>query len=213
MSEKKELKFAYGIALVCLVAGIISYSLIQAGSPEEPVRVFYETTGENVLFDHITHSEGYGLECMDCHHKIAWEDEDNGDMGISCGSCHEKDGSYEQALGEEGIFDHDVHAEQYGLSCKDCHHMYDEDSGASPQHCNACHADTGDEYMPGLTDSYHQQCIGCHVDFGTGPTTENCNDCHQARGRTDAFHDQCTDCHEEMGTGPAKDDCSSCHGY
>ncbi|MFW5930742.1 MAG: cytochrome c3 family protein [Desulfosalsimonas sp.] len=214
MSVKKELKFAYGAALVCLVVGIVSYSIIQARSPEEPVRVFYDTTGENVLFDHMTHSEGYGLECMDCHHKIAWEDGDNGDMEISCGSCHEEDGSYTQALGDEGIFDHDVHAEDYGLSCTECHHMYDdEDSGDAPQNCNACHADTGDEDMPSLTDSYHQQCIECHVDFDSGPTTENCNDCHQARGRTDAFHDQCTECHEDMGTGPAESDCSSCHGY
>ncbi|MFW6334615.1 MAG: cytochrome c3 family protein [Desulfosalsimonas sp.] len=220
MSEKKQLKLAYGLALACLVVGIVSYSLIQARSPEEPVRVFYECTGDNVLFDHMTHSETYGLECTDCHHKVAWQDGGEGseegndnDMDVSCGSCHTGEGEYEPALGENGMFDHDAHAEYYGLSCTECHHMYDEESDDEPQNCNACHMETGDESMPSLTDSYHQQCIECHVDFGSGPTTENCNDCHQARNRTDAYHDQCAGCHEDMGSGPAEDDCDSCHGY
>jgi predicted CXXCH cytochrome family protein len=91
--------------------------------------------------------------------------------------------------------------------------MYDPDSGTSPQNCNACHMETGDEYMPGLTDSYHKQCIGCHQDFGVGPTTENCNDCHGPRKRADAFHDQCTGCHEAVENGPVRDACMGCHAY
>ncbi len=219
MSDNKERKLAYGIILVCLVVGIASYSLVKTGSPEdpedpeEPVRVFYETTGENVLFDHMTHSEGYGLECTDCHHKVAWESGEDVDMEISCGSCHTPESSHEPALGEDGLFDHDAHVDWYGLDCTDCHHMYDEDSDDEPQNCNACHGETGDDYMPGLKDSYHQQCIECHVDFGSGPTTENCSDCHKERARTEAFHGQCIECHEDMGTGPAEEDCANCHGY
>ncbi|MCF8110427.1 MAG: cytochrome c family protein [Desulfobacteraceae bacterium] len=213
MPVKKELKFAGAAALVCLIVGVVSYGVIQARSPEEPVRVFYECTGENVLFKHMTHSESYGLECMECHHKIAWEGGDKEGQEISCGSCHTGESSRKPALGEKGIFDHDVHAEYYGLSCTDCHHMYDQSSGAAPQNCNACHADTGDEYMPSLADSYHRQCIGCHEDFGTGPATEDCNACHKPRNRTDAFHNQCRQCHEYMGAGPTENDCQRCHGY
>lgn len=214
MSDKKERKLAYVIALVCLAAGVICYGALPAKTPEEPVRTYYECTGDNVLFEHMTHSENYGLECTDCHHKIArTEDGAEDEKEASCGSCHTGQSSYTPALGEEGLFDHDTHSQYYGLSCTDCHHMYDPESGSSPQDCGACHMETGSDYMPSLTDSYHQQCIGCHKDFGAGPTTENCNACHKSRKRTEAFHGQCAGCHEQMGSGPAKEDCKSCHGY
>ncbi|MCF8024418.1 MAG: cytochrome c family protein [Desulfobacteraceae bacterium] len=214
MSENKERKLAYGIALACLFVGIIGYSLLPAKTQEEPVRVLYECTGDNVLFEHKTHSLEYGLACTDCHHKIAGQQED-GDKkeAVSCGSCHTGESAYKPAFGEKGLFDHETHSQYYGLSCTDCHHMYDPESGADPQNCGACHGDTGSEYMPGLTDSYHQQCIGCHKDFGTGPATQDCTACHKPRERTEAFHGQCTECHEETGAGPAKEDCQSCHGY
>lgn len=220
MSDKNERKLAYAIAVICLVVGIVCYAALPAKSPEVPVRVMYPCTGDDVLFDHATHSEGYGLSCQDCHHEIAAEAnpgqksaEQKEAAYAACGSCHTGDSSYTPALGKNGLFDHDTHSQYYGLSCTDCHHMYDPQSGTSPQNCNTCHMETGDEYMPSLTDSYHQQCIGCHQDFGVGPTTQNCNDCHGPRKRTDAFHDQCTGCHESMGAGPVRDDCAKCHAY
>lgn len=210
MSDKKERKVAYVIALVCLVVGIVCYAALPDRSQEEPVRVYYECTGENVMFDHQIHNRDYKLECLDCHHKIA-QGEDSSHP--SCSSCHTAESSLIPALGEGGLFDHDTHSQYYGLSCTDCHHMYNPESGTSPQKCNACHMDTGDDYMPSLADSYHRQCIGCHQDFGVGPTTENCNDCHGPRKGTDAFHDQCAGCHDAAGQGPARDDCAGCHAY
>ena len=212
MSDRKERKLAYGIALVCLIVGIVCYTALPAKTPEEPVRVYYETTGDNVLFSHMTHSEGYGLDCTQCHHETK-----GGQEAVvktdSCKTCHTADSKLAPALGDEGLFDHETHSQYYGLSCTQCHHMYDPESGASPQKCGACHMETGDEYMPSLTDSYHQQCIGCHQNFGAGPATEDCNACHKPRKRTEAFHQQCAGCHENMGAGPAKDDCQACHGY
>lgn len=215
MFDLKKRKLAYGIALVCLIAGVVCYAALPAQSPEEPVRVMFEATGDNVLFSHMIHSEDYDLSCTECHHKVAWEQDHGEDTGKadSCGSCHTGESEHAPALGDEGLFDHETHSEYYGLSCTDCHHMYDPESGDSPQDCGACHMETGDEYMPSLTDSYHQQCIGCHQDFGTGPTTGDCNACHEPRKRTEAFHGQCAGCHENMGSGPVKDDCQACHGY
>jgi hypothetical protein len=210
MSENNERKIAYVIALVCLVVGIVVYAALPSKSSEEPVRVMYESTGENVLFSHMEHTEDYGQDCFSCHHEIAYDESKGHD---SCGSCHDAESTRVPALGQDGRFDHETHSQYYGLSCTDCHHMYDPDSGSQPQNCNACHMETGDDYMPSLSDSYHQQCIGCHQDFGVGPTTENCNDCHGPRKRADAFHDQCTGCHEQAGQGPLRDDCTGCHAY
>lgn len=213
MSENKERKIAYGIALACLFIGIICYSLLPAKTQEQPVRVMYECTGDNVLFDHMAHSRQYGLECADCHHESAMQENEGKQEAASCGTCHTGESAYKPALGEQGLFDHDTHSQYYGLSCTDCHHMYDPESGSSPQNCSACHAETGSDYMPSLTDSYHQQCIGCHENFGAGPASRDCTACHKPRKRTEAFHGQCAGCHEKMGAGPAEQDCQSCHGY
>jgi hypothetical protein len=32
--------------------------------------------------------------------------------------------------------------------------------------------------MPKRSDAFHQQCAGCHEDFGKGPAESNCNGCH-----------------------------------
>jgi len=211
MSDKNELKLALLIAVVLLAAGVVSYAAYPVKSPDKPVRVMLTAAGQkNVLFDHQVHQDEYGLECSDCHHSIA---EKKGMPEQACGSCHKADGAFKPALGKKGMFDHETHSQDLGLSCQDCHHMYDEQSGGEPQACSACHMDTGDEDMPSLEDACHKQCIGCHADMGSGPTTSNCNECHKPRMRKDAFHDQCTGCHEDTGAGPVMADCTKCHGY
>jgi len=79
------------------------------------------------------------------------------------------------------LFDHKAHTSElgYGLSCMDCHHELTEEEGEQPQPCEACHDPTeGDEEMPKLADAFHQQCAGCHADFGAGPTEQECSLCH-----------------------------------
>ena len=77
------------------------------------------------------------------------------------------------------LFDHATHAAVpgYGVNCSDCHHDLEGDDTATPEACTACHAiDSGDEDMPKRSDAFHTQCIGCHKDFGAGPT--ECGSCH-----------------------------------
>ena len=93
------------------------------------------------------------------------------------------------------LFDHQTHlaVEGYGLDCADCHHHPYGDEvnwacgdchGGPDRHeqiaetCNECH----DPDFYDLTevvkrsDALHDQCIGCHQQFGAGPTA--CNACH-----------------------------------
>ena len=209
MSSKNELKLVYTLAIVCLIVGVFCYSSLPAKSPESPVRLMFKTVGGNVLFDHQTHSDAYGKECIDCHH-------DGADSPGSCGECHQVDGEYIPAFGEKGIFDHDVHSMDMGLACNDCHHNYYEEDGGEPQLCSDCHEpDVEDDFMLGRTQAFHKQCIGCHEDSGVTPGADDCASCHAPRKRTEAFHEQCINCHEDFGVGPsgADSDCIKCHGF
>ncbi|NOY67979.1 MAG: hypothetical protein GXP53_00590 [Deltaproteobacteria bacterium] len=210
MSDKNELKLAVLIAVVCIAAGAVSYGAYPVKAPDLPVRVMLEATGKNVLFDHKVHQDEYGLECVECHHSITGK---KGKNEQACGACHKSDGVFKPALGKKGLFDHEEHIEDFGLSCQDCHHMYDEQSDGKPQACSECHMDTGDKDMPGIEDACHKKCISCHKEMEAGPTTSDCNACHKPRMRKDAFHNQCTACHEDTGAGPGMADCKKCHGY
>lgn len=211
MTSKIKLKLAYGLLAVCLIVGLLGYTVFPEKAPESPIRMMFKATGGDVLFDHQTHSDAYGLYCGDCHHDMADAGRDTPD---DCGRCHTPDGKYQPALGERGTFNHESHAQEYGLYCNDCHHNYQQGDEGEPQHCTACHQrGMGDDMMPGRKDAFHKQCIGCHENFGVEPMRTDCSACHEPRNRTDAFHDQCMNCHEEFGVGPTQSDCNQCHGY
>ena len=81
------------------------------------------------------------------------------------------------------LFDHDTHTSEFGyaVSCGDCHHTLAEDEYADAQSCSECHElDEGDDEVPKRADALHQQCGGCHEEFGSGPLVvdEDCNMCH-----------------------------------
>jgi hypothetical protein len=81
------------------------------------------------------------------------------------------------------LFDHKIHesASGYGISCRDCHHELEEDDGEDAEACGGCHdPDEGDEETPKRADAFHQQCAGCHEEYGAGPLMidEDCNSCH-----------------------------------
>lgn len=124
MVPKKELRVVYGLAIVLLIVGVVSYAAFPAKTPEQPVRMMFQSVAGRVLFSHQMHTapSGYGLSCRDCHHNL-----------------------------EEG--------ETEPPACSQCHEPQSEDPS-----------------IPKLSDAFHQQCIGCHQQFGAGP--QACNSCH-----------------------------------
>jgi hypothetical protein len=142
MTSKRQLFFAYGLAIHLLFIGIICYAAFPSKAPDQPLRTAYQTPAGKVLFDHQTHisNQGYGLACIDCHHHPSDEEESL----ISCNYCHQK-------LPEN---------KSYSDSCFDCHEE-DEIEGSE---------------VINNVDAAHQQCIGCHEDYGIGPI--ECSECH-----------------------------------
>ena len=89
-------------------------------------------------------------------------------------------------------FPHNRHVEA-GLSCKDCHHVYENgknvldesklEEGNQGIRCSACHRSKS---RPDLEQAFHNQCMGCHKQFlkekkKTGPRF--CGECHLRRDR------------------------------
>jgi len=84
-------------------------------------------------------------------------------------------------------FPHDVHLSADTLSCKSCHHLYNDkeenilDEGTLEEgkvNCAACHVHATPSK---LEKAFHGQCIPCHINYRkakkkSGP--ESCGKCH-----------------------------------
>jgi hypothetical protein len=116
MTSKGEQAFAFALAAILLVVGVVCYAGFSQETPEEPVRIMFKTTAGKVLFDHKTHAAdaGYGVACDDCHHE--------GDEPVSCTECHGSD--------TDVTLSDAIHG-----NCKGCH----EENEAGPVECAACH--------------------------------------------------------------------------
>ena len=84
-------------------------------------------------------------------------------------------------------FFHNHHVE-VGLSCKDCHHVYESgknvldesklEEGNQGIRCSACH---GQKFRIDLEQAFHDQCIGCHTKFQKEKKKAGsrfCGECH-----------------------------------
>ena len=141
MTPKKELQMAYGLTIILLVVGVLSYSAFSARVPEQPVRLMFESAAGNVLFDHKTHTavSGYSISCKDCHHHPEDESElracgdchriqETGEkMPQACTDCHEPDEIQDTKIIKK--------ADAFHLQCINCH----TDFEAGPEECRSCH--------------------------------------------------------------------------
>jgi hypothetical protein len=143
MTSKKQLFFAYGLAIHLLLVGIVCYAAFPQKTPSPPLRSMFHTLAGKVLFDHHTHSSdmGYGLACADCHH----HPQDSEDANVACSACH-------QTLPE---------GQTYAQRCLDCHDASEvedteniNNSDAAHKQCIGCH----EEFGAGPVE-----CSQCHV--------------------------------------------------
>lgn len=121
MERKKELTFAFAVAITLFVVGVVCYAFPDR-KPEQPVRIMLKSIGGGVLLDHKEHtsSSGYGIRCSDCHHEM---DDDKG-KPQPCGECHKADGEDAPKRGDA-----------FHKLCTGCH----EDGGQGPVKCAGCH--------------------------------------------------------------------------
>ena len=164
MTSKKHRMIIYGVAVHLLLIAIVCYAAFPVESPEEPIRLMYQTKAGKVLFDHQTHTDasGYGLDCFDCHHHIPDEEEGL----IACGVCH-------LPKPEEGVIPE---------GCLECHDEADVEDAEYPNRskaihdqCTNCHNEFGKGplYQNSLTDDEQEKlktepnewvdCNKCHV--------------------------------------------------
>ena len=126
MASNKEQLFAYILAAVLLVVGVVSYAAFPPKTPEQPIRIMFQSIAGQVLFDMKTHTSdsGYGLSCRDCHHTLVEGQTDAG----SCLECHEFESDDPEVP---------KRADAFHRQCSKCHQEFE--AGPIEKECNACH--------------------------------------------------------------------------
>lgn len=119
MTSQRDLKVAIFIMIVTLITGIVCYASFNPPAPDEPVRLMFQNKAGKVLFTHSGHMDNYGLDCLECHHNLDYDDTYN------CSDCHE-------STGDESM---PSRVDAFHFQCQGCH----EDMGG-PVECNSCHA-------------------------------------------------------------------------
>jgi hypothetical protein len=85
-------------------------------------------------------------------------------------------------------FNHQAHAEDYGIACDECHHVYQNgknvwEEGDEVQKCSACHdpkESKGD--VKKLQIAFHTNCRNCHKESGSEDAPwKTCYGCHKKK--------------------------------
>jgi hypothetical protein len=84
---------------------------------------------------------------------------------------------------------HKKHVEEYGVTCEECHHVYEDGEnvwkeGCPVQACSECHDyEKSEGNAMKLNFAYHRNCQGCHKEAykegNKNAPVRNCNDCHE----------------------------------
>ena len=124
MAFKREQRFAFILAAVLLVVGVVCYAAFPLKTPDRPIRIMFQAVNGKVLFDHKTHTSaaGYALSCADCHHTLEVGETD----AQSCLECHEPQSEDPEVPKRSDAFH---------KQCINCH----KEIEAGPTECNQCH--------------------------------------------------------------------------
>ncbi len=88
-------------------------------------------------------------------------------------------------------FTHDLHYDDYGIECNDCHHVYVDGENVwtpdeSPDTCESCHDPVaGFDEVYRLETAFHKNCRTCHSLVNEGdeltPAPITCLGCHETQ--------------------------------
>jgi hypothetical protein len=230
MFNRKEKVLALTVLVVFALVGLGGYSLSQ--TPAAPKKVWFETKGGHVIFDHAYHLTL--AECQDCHHEYDPKQQRGTEM--NCRSCH--------YFGEarDSKSDDPTHPHFIGANCVECHKAVKMDIT-----CDTCHIRPGYAFeeasrvMPPIPEKVsfetdngpvlfdHKNhvskdispsCVYCHHECKGGkvmkgmPCEKNCRSCHYNRAynipkNKDENHQRhigasCAECHDA-------EKCELCH--
>ena len=116
----------------------------------------------------------------------------------TCATCHHMGSA-------PAKWDHAAHAEEYGLSCTDCHHA-NADIEPEPARCTACHLDKPMGDIPDMKTAAHAKCADCHQEwFDAG--MKGCTSCHPFTDNRKLFASG-----QPVDVNPGDADCTVCHG-
>ena len=80
-------------------------------------------------------------------------------------------------------FPHALHADDLGLDCFECHHIYKDGDNVWDESelcdCSGCHSLEADGKKMSLMRAFHTNCKGCHLEQNKGPVT--CGECHSKK--------------------------------
>jgi hypothetical protein len=133
----------------------------------------------------------YKKRCIGCHKK-----EKAGPRRLETMTAATAPGVLVSEVGADRVvWDHRLHADSLGFSCRECHHNAvwqdgalricpsavacpEEEGIGSPRKCGNCHGETGAKpgslvagrEVPPLADAFKQVCLQCHERLGAGPT-------------------------------------------
>ncbi|MCQ2444385.1 MAG: cytochrome c family protein [Mailhella sp.] len=207
------------ILVSLLLVSVVGYLLPEkdAGTTD---RILMRNLGGRVVFDHKTHAESYGLQCITCHHDAAAHDK----AGRNCRDCHGASmdagfvrshqtafaGASECAACHHVAMEpkkgwHEFHAASVDPDCRKCHHE-DRSIEPEPRRCADCHlSDKAQGPILALKDAAHARCSSCHESvFKDGEGRKYCTVCHE---RADSGRKALAG----EGIGSALTKCSLCH--
>ena len=85
-------------------------------------------------------------------------------------------------------FSHQTHAEDYGLSCDECHHVFESgknvwEEGDEVQTCKTCHDPRESKgEAKKLQIAFHRACKDCHKESGSNEAPyRKCYECHKKK--------------------------------
>ncbi len=227
------LKLLFGVrkkyVLALIITILIVFSLVGYlfEGHHIPIRVAFNTSGGDIIFDHKLHTDIEKLKCTKCHHNYEERKMNLSSGSLNCRSCHYSS-EYAEICEDESIHKHcignnciECHTKE-SVNCDFCHNAKKFKGAKEPEivifetengkvvfnhkdHASEENYDLGCEtchhnYLPENVSIYSMNCRQCHYNSSYSSV------CKNAEVHTRCIGKKCTECHTE-----GEENCEICH--